>query len=174
LVEIHEELDKKSSVKSGSREGSVIKGYGPQSGDATVSRLYEKYAIWFWRSNNISNNGLVVWDAESANTEPNSFIWDRYKSGFILVQGGLYEISFGFFGVAKPHIEVLLNDSPILASRVDKSQERYSGHFEVMHSSGNVTGLTCLEYVILPPKAKLNIRLKGNAAYEGFLLIKKL
>jgi hypothetical protein len=145
-----------------------------QLGDSTIPKLHEKYAMWFWRSNSLSNNGLVVWDAESANSDPQCIIWDRFRSGFILVPGGLYEISFGFFGTAKPQVEILLNDSPILASRVGKGQEKLSGHFEAMHSSGNVTGLTCIEYVVLPPKAKLAVALKGNVSYEGFFLIKKL
>jgi hypothetical protein len=174
LVEIHEELDKKSSVKSGSREGSVIKGYGPQSG----MRLYlGSTRNMPFGSGEVTTFQIMDWSfgmqSPLIQNQIASFGTDTSLDSFWF-RGGLYEISFGFFGVAKPHIEVLLNDSPILASRVDKSQERYSGHFEVMHSSGNVTGLTCLEYVILPPKAKLNIRLKGNAAYEGFLLIKKL
>lgn len=179
LIEIHHELDKKAGLASTPKDGSSNRALAIRNGaavldDSAPPRLHEKYAIWFWRSNSLSSNGLVVWDAESANSDPQSIIWDRFRSGFILVPGGLYEISFGFFGSSKPIVEVLLNDSPILASRVGKDKDKISGPFEALHASGNVTGLTCLEYVILPPKAKLSVAIKGNVTYEGFFLIKKL
>lgn len=115
-----------------------------------------------------------MWDAEAANTQPNALIWDRHRSGIIAVQGGLYEVKFGFFSAAKPQVTLLLNDEPVLASKGAKGPDKQTSAFEHMHTSGNVTGLTCVEYLILPPKARLSFRLKGNSPQEGFFLIKKI
>jgi hypothetical protein len=122
----------------------------------------------------LDSSGIIVWDAEASNSQPNCLIWDRHKSGVIAVQGGLYQISFGFFGASKPAAILLLNDEPILTSKSLKGQDIQGGCFDHAHTVGNVTGLTCTEFLILPPKAKLSCRLKVAGSYEGFFLIKKI
>lgn len=131
------------------------------------------HAVWIWRTNCLSQ-GLVVWDSETVNTDPSSIVWDRSKSGVLLVQGGLYEFSFGYFGLNKPHVELLLNNEPILSSRSQKPQDKAFGQFEHMHNLGNITGLTCIDYFIMPPRAKISFVVKGSSQYEGFLFIKKI
>lgn len=116
----------------------------------------------------------MVWDAESHNTDTSNMLWDRTRSGFILVQGGLYQISFGFFATQKPHVEVLLNEEPILSSRPGKLKEKSFTHVEAPNQLGVNTGLTCIEYLIVPPKGKLTFAVKGVGAIEAFVLIKKV
>lgn len=161
LVEIHQELDKRAGPAQVS------------SSTATVSA--EKQALWLWKNNRLlQGTDLVVWDVESYNHDPSNMLWDRTRAGFILVQGGLYQISFGFFATQKPRVEVLLNDEPILSSKPGKLKEKTFTHVEPPNQLGINTGLTCLEYFIVPPKGKLTFAVKGIGAVEGFILIRKV
>jgi hypothetical protein len=42
------------------------------------------------------------------------------------------------------------------------------------HPAGNITGLTCIDFLSLPPKARLAITYEGEERAEGFLSLKKL
>jgi hypothetical protein len=164
LLEIHAELDKRKDNPLSSPNDVLL---------SKLPAVYQKSALWLWR-NNHTQRDLVLWDNESFNSEPNSLIWDRHKTGIVLVQPGLYEISFGFFGSTRPHVDLLLNDETILTSKPAKQKEKSFGQFEVLHTSGNVTGLTCIEYVIVPAKARLSVQAKASSVQEGFLLVKKV
>lgn len=174
LSDIYQELDKTKAKNELAGDRGINRVVGSSSLDDQSMQTHYKQAIWLWRSNTLNNSGNIVWDAETSNTQPNALIWDRHKSGIMAVQGGLYQISFGFFGTSTPSASLLLNDEPILTSKSLKSQEKLSGCFDHAHTIGNVTGLTCSEFLILPPKAKLSCRLKGAGSYEGFFLIKKI
>ena len=115
-----------------------------------------------------------MWDVESLNSDPSQIIWDRHKTGIVLSQSGLYEVSFGFFGSSRPHVELLLNDEPVLSSRLGKQAEKSAGQFEVMHTTGHVTGLTCVEYLVVPSKARISVLIRSQSRQEGFLLVKKV
>ena len=172
LVGLHDEIDKcKAAVGPSTGPGGQIRA---SPGGQLGSNPYRLGAMFICRCSN--NSGIIAWDNESFNSDAGAVVWDRAKTGIMLVHGGLYELSFGFFGSNKPHVELLLNQETILTSLVARPQEREKqvGHFEQISSAGNVTGLTCIEYFIMPPKAKINFIVKGSLSYEGFLLIKKL
>ena len=42
------------------------------------------------------------------------------------------------------------------------------------HPSGNVTGLTCIDFLALPPRARMAMTYQGEDGAEGFLALKKL
>jgi hypothetical protein len=42
------------------------------------------------------------------------------------------------------------------------------------HSAGNVTGLTLLDFVALPARARLSLSYSGEAHGEGFFNVRKL
>ena len=42
------------------------------------------------------------------------------------------------------------------------------------HPSGNVTGLTLLDFLALPPKAKISCTFQGDEGGEGFLGLRKM
>jgi hypothetical protein len=44
----------------------------------------------------------------------------------------------------------------------------------VMHPAGNVTGLTLIDFLALPAKAKLSISYSGEGSAEGFFSLRKL
>lgn len=42
------------------------------------------------------------------------------------------------------------------------------------HPAGNVTGLTLIDFLALPPKARIAITYNGEEGGEGFISLKKL
>ena len=42
------------------------------------------------------------------------------------------------------------------------------------HTAGNVTGLTLLDFLALPPKAKVSCTFQGEDGGEGFLSLRKM
>ena len=71
----------------------------------------------------------------------------------------MYEITFGFFAKKKPNIQVLINGNPVLSAINNSSYVLHhsSGRLATIgeHPSGNVTGLTCIDFLALPPRARI-------------------
>ena len=42
------------------------------------------------------------------------------------------------------------------------------------HSAGNITGLTLVDFIALPARARISISYSGESGAEGFLSLKKL
>jgi hypothetical protein len=120
----------------------------------------------------------VPWNVQSVNTDPVNFIWERDKSCIVTVAPGLYEVNFGFFVRKKPAIQILVNGEPVLAAVNSASYVLHhsSGRLTSVgrHPSGNITGLTLIDFLALPAKAKIAITYNGEPGGEGFLTLKKL
>merc|ERR1711935_969843 len=101
------------------------------------------------------------------NTCPNNFVWEKEKTGIIVVASGLYEITFGFFSRLKPEVQLLVNGEVVIGSVMAK-EKKY------VHTSSNVTGLTCIDFLVLTPRSKLSLTYKGEKGGEGFLGLRKL
>lgn len=91
---------------------------------------------------------------------------------------GLYELTFGFFAKKRPAIQVLVNGDPVLSAINNNSYVTHhsSGRLTTVsnHPAGNVTGLTCIDFLALPPKARVAITFQGDEKGEGFIALKKL
>ena len=123
-------------------------------------------ARWIWRSGQLSANGYAVpWEIQSVNTCPENFLWDEDKSVILTVAPGLYEITLGFFCSKKPTVQVLVNGETILTAV-------NSASFVIHHSSGKLTnggrqvqgpltGLTLIDYIALPARARITISYAG-------------
>jgi len=94
------------------------------------------------------------------------------------VPAGLYEVNFGVFTSRRPQVQLLVNGEPVLSAVnsstyvVHHSSGRLTGMSQ--HSAGNVTGLTLIDFLSLPAKAKVALTFKGEDSGEGFLCLKKL
>lgn len=115
----------------------------------------------------------VVWDCSRLNTHPQELILDTEKTAFICISGGLYQISFGFFSAKKPMVQILLNDEAIIGATRKKRTPEF-GEYEVKHASGSVVGLTCVDFVIVPPRGKISVLYEGSRKSEGFIWFKKI
>ena len=101
------------------------------------------------------------------NTDPSNFIRSGNKFEVVIMNEGLYEITFGVYGCKSPQIEICLNDEVISSSqkmlnpKLDKLENR--------HSDGNVVGLTILDYFMFPFNSWIWVNFKGDVGYQGFI-----
>jgi hypothetical protein len=135
---------------------------------------------WVWKSQKLKGGNGIPWNVQVINTNPDNFVWSQNKVHIICVTPGLYEVSFGFFCQKKPTIQLHVNGEPILSAVnsssyvVHHSSGRMTGVGR--HSAGHITGLTLLDFLALPERAKIALSFTGDLSshVEGFLNIRKL
>ena len=75
-------------------------------------------------------------------------------------------------------VQLLVNGEPVLSAVNSSSYAVHhsSGRLAAVgpHSAGNVTGLTLIDYLALPPKAKVACTYQGEEGGEGFLGLRKM
>ena len=135
-------------------------------------------ARWIWKSGRTKAHGVVPWNVQSVNTDPENFRWERDKTFVRAGVPGLYEVTFGFFARRKPAIRLLVDGEPVLAAVNSASYVTHhsSGRLTsaTRHPAGNVTGLTLIDFLALPANAKVAVACESETRAEGFLSLKKL
>lgn len=87
---------------------------------------------------------------------------------------------FGFFSRKRPAVVVNLNGERIMSISAAPASWPVQHHAGARHlSSGrytasSVTGLTHVDFIVLPAKAKLSLAYQGDDDAEGFLTLRKL
>jgi hypothetical protein len=73
---------------------------------------------------------------------------------------------------------VLVNGEPVLSAINSAAYVTHhsSGRLTAVsnHPAGNVTGLSCIDFLSLPAKARVTITYAGDERGEGFLSLKRL
>ena len=133
---------------------------------------------WLWKSGKIKNNLSIPWEVQIINTSNDNFLWEKDKTFINVKEGGLYEIKMGFFADKKPMIQILINGEVVISAINSNSYVIHQSPGGRMKgtgktSFGNVTGLTMIDFVLLPDNAKLSISYTGEKGI-GFLGLKKL
>ena len=133
---------------------------------------------WLWKSGKVKNNLSIPWEVQVINTSNDNFLWEKDKSIIGIKEGGLYEIKMGFFADKKPMIQILVNGEVVISAINSNSYVIHQSPGERMKgtgktSFGNVTGLTLIDFILLPDNAKLSVSYTGEKGI-GFLGIKKL
>ena len=128
---------------------------------------------WLWKSGKVKNNLSVPWEVQIINTSPDNFIWEENKSMIIINEGGLYEINMGFYANKKPMVQIMVNGEVVISAINSNSfviHQSPGGRMKGTGktSFGNVTGLTMIDFIVLPDKAKLSISYTGEEGI-GFL-----
>jgi len=77
----------------------------------------------------------------------------------------------GFYSNKQPNVKIYVNGEVIihLKEKLDGSRKQ-----KTKHSAGNVTGLTLVEFVALPARARVAVSYEGETAGEGFFSLRKL
>jgi len=105
---------------------------------------------------------LIPWEIQSINTLPDNFLWEKDKSSILVVAPGLYCIYFGFYSRKKPTVQLLVNGDPVLSAVNSASYviHHTSGKMKDVninrHPAGNITGLSMLDFLLLPARARLS------------------
>ena len=136
-------------------------------------------ARWLWKSGELQNGFAIPWEIQTINTCPENFLWDEDKSMILTVAPGLYEVNFGFFSAKQPTIQVLVNGEPILSAVNNSSYVIHHSAGKLkntgkQHTAGNVTGLTMIDFIALPARARISLSYSGDKKVEGFLGLRKL
>ena len=137
---------------------------------------------WVWKSGKIKNNYAVPWESQSINTLPDNFIWEKDKTYIVINEEGLYELNFGFFADKKPNIQILINGEIILNSQNNNSNNNLllnkTNSLSYINNNdknywGNMTGISVIEFIMLPKQSKLSVCYNGGKG-NGFIGLKKL
>ena len=133
---------------------------------------------WLWKSGKVKNNLSIPWEVQIINTSNDNFLWEKDKSVIGIKEGGLYEVKMGFYADKKPMIQILINGEVMISAINSNSYVIHQSPGGRMKgtgkaSFGNVTGLTLVDFILLPDNAKLSISYTGETGI-GFLGLKKL
>ena len=90
----------------------------------------------------------------------------------------LYEIKFDFLTKRQPNNQALINGNSVLSAVHNSSHVLHHsfGRLDTIgeHPSVNVTGLMCISFIALQPRAQRAMTYQGEEGSEGFLALKKL
>ena len=133
---------------------------------------------WLWKSGKVKNNLSIPWEIQIINTSNENFLWEKDRTFIEIKEGGLYEIKMGFFADKKPMIQILVNGEVIISAINSNSYVIHQSPGGRMKgtgktSFGNVTGLSLIDFILLPDNAKVSISYTGEKGI-GFLGLKKL
>lgn len=171
LSEIHKELDNK--LNSGDFS-SHVNDYS-----SIIEALCAENCLgrWLWKSGELKSGNLVPWELQNVNTAPDNFLWEKEKISIVTVAPGLYQIVLGFYSRKKPTIQILVNGEPIMSAVNTSSYvvHHSSGKLKpVAHPNGNIAGLTLIDFIALPARARISIGYSGEIHSEGFIELRKL
>eukprot|EP00741_Cyanophora_paradoxa_P006296 tig00000989_g6104.t1 len=173
LAEVNKELNKRAKADE-------IQEVQVRLGDVSQALAHmAMYGRWIWKSGKTKGpGGGVPWNVQVVNTAPDNFQWEKDRVNIQLAAPGLYEVTFGFYARKKPTVQLLVNGDPVLSAMNSTSYAVHhsSGRLTSVdrHPAGNVTGLTLLDFLALPPRAKIAITYAGEEGAEGFIGLRKL
>lgn len=162
LKEMHEELD----LKASNEEFQTFVNDQSLINEAICAENCT--ARWIWKSGQLRSGGQIPWEIQSVNTCPDNFLWDRDKTSVVAVAPGLYEVISGFFCRKKPSIQLLVNGEAVILAGSSEGKQF------TRHPAGNIAGLTSVDFVALPARARISILYTGESTVEGFLGLRKL
>ncbi|KAA6383978.1 MAG: hypothetical protein EZS28_020493, partial [Streblomastix strix] len=126
----------------------------------------------------------IVVATELTNTHPSNFLWEQDRATLGIVQPGLYEISLGIYGKHRQSAQLLVNGETVLVAFANRpsspSRSQAPAPFQSSHSptSGGLSGVagtTLLDFIALPPNARLSISYgEGMEGAEGFIALRKI
>ena len=171
LMDIHKELDSKISTQTHtSHLNEQLALNSVLCSENTVAR-------WIWRNGELSSGFAIPWEIQCINTSPDNFVWEPDVTSIVVVSPGLYEITFGFYCKKKPTVQLLVNGETILSAVNNASYviHHSAGRLKnASSSSGTISGLTLIDFIALPPRAKVSLSYNGDRNCEGFLALRKL
>ena len=181
LVEIHSELDSKSSLEDFNH------AMNNQNSINTYLARENSIAKYIWKNGNVSKGYAVPWEEQIINTMPENIIWEKNDIYITIKKKGIYLISLGFFVEEKPTIQVMINGESVLSQvnsnafivRQDNSKELNLKNFGKLEDSEEngyncITGLTMNEFLCLGNMSKIVISYSGSNSVKGMMSIKQI
>ena len=181
LVEIHDELDSKSSLEDFN--------HAMNNQNSINKYLAEENSIakYIWNSGIVSKGYAIPWEEQIVNTMPENIIWEKDDICITVKKKGIYLISLGFFVEEKPTVQVMINGESVLSQvnsnafivRQDNSKEFNLNSFSKMEDKEQngfncTTGLTMNEFLCLGNMTKIVISYSGSNSVKGLMSIKQI
>jgi hypothetical protein len=91
------------------------------------------------------------------NTSPDNFFWEKDNTSVLATTPGLYEVIVGVFTRKKPTVHLLVNGEPVI--RIESDRQGRS---------------TAIDFIALPPRARVSMTYAGEPGAEAFLGLRKL
>ncbi|EKX34336.1 hypothetical protein GUITHDRAFT_80649, partial [Guillardia theta CCMP2712] len=133
---------------------------------------------WIWKSLKTKASGVVPWNLQSSNSDPVHLVWEKDKTYILCVLPGLYCIELGFFSRKRPSARVHVNGEPAITIGSSPAHVTYHAGSRLLSSgrytNSNLTGLTHVDFLVLPSKSRVSLSYQGDEDAEGFLTLKKL
>lgn len=166
LTGIHKELDSKAN------SSELTTAFLQQQ--ARIEVLSSEAAIgrWLWKSRELKSS-LVPWEIQVTNTLPENFIWEPARTQILVVAPGIYEVKLGVYSRKKPTIHLLVNGETALTAVSSPSQVIYSSKTRP-HNQLNSTGVTLIDFIVLPSRANISVSCVGDYQAEAFFSLKKI
>jgi hypothetical protein len=147
-------------------------------------------ARYKWKSGQFGNTPFVPLEVECLNTLRENFIWEKNATSLVILNGGLYEIGFGFFSKQRPAAKLYFNNEIVCVCGGFPSQETV----KMMGSTAKIgakdrekekekpmalqrfpsNGLTSFDYYLVPDNCKVSLYLVGENIIEGFINVRRL
>ena len=122
---------------------------------------------WLWKKGKMK--GLAIpWDTQSVNTAPDNYLWEKDKTGINVINGGLYQISFGlYFYNKKPKVQIVINNDNVINVKNNNLIDNKGNNIKKMNS------ISYIDFIILKDNSKIIATFNGEEGF-GFIGLKKL
>ena len=132
---------------------------------------------WLWKSGKIKGGYAVPWDTQSVNTAPDNYIWEKEKTIITVVNGGIYQVSLGFYANKKPSVQIIVNSEMAITVNNSNFNIGKNNGSNIINSNNKkikkMTGLSLLDFIILQDNSKIAVTYNGEEGF-GFIGLKKL
>ena len=132
---------------------------------------------WLWKSGKIKGGYAVPWDTQSVNTAPDNYIWEKEKTIITVVNGGIYQVSLGFYANKKPSVQIIVNSEMAISVNNSNFNIGKNNGSNIINSNNKkikkMTGLSLLDFIILQDNSKIAVTYNGEEGF-GFIGLKKL
>ena len=123
---------------------------------------------WLWKTGKIKGGYAIPWDTQSVNTSPDNFIWEKDKTIITVIQGGIYQVSLGFYSNKRPNVQIIVNSEMIISTNNNNSNNSKNNSNINNKKLKKMTGLSLIDFIILQDNSKIAVTYSGEEGF-GFL-----
>lgn len=147
-------------------------------------------ARYKWKSGQFGNTPFVPLEIECLNTLKENFIWEKNSTSLVVLNGGLYEVAFGFFSKQRPSAKLYFNNEVVcscggfpsqdttkalgMTTKVGAKDREREKEKQLGLQKFPSNGLTSFDYYLVPDNCRISLYVIGESIVEGFINIRRL
>ena len=133
---------------------------------------------WIWKSLKTKTGGVIPWNIETVNLDPENYIWEKDRGYIACIAPGLYELQLSFYSRRRPVVKIHVNSEPIYTITSGSQAITCHAGGRLLSSgrfnSSGITGMTFIDFIALPAKSRISITYQGDEEAEAFIGLRKL